>query len=394
MMHIQQSLRLIFTLLACTAVTLALAQQQQVVLKGDAGSTDYDGHKIRLYRYSEMPGKDLKLEATVKDGKFEIIAPFTGLGHYVMMSEYESKTNGSYAPYLLLVERPDTIHIQANMGSLAQSTTSGSEPQKTIEAYYNEQRRRNEPFLQALRDKYGAERFDNPRKYTNDPIFQELSKVYEQEVYPRNEKIGNELLIEFIERYPESVAVAFLLKRSSFPVEKRVELYNKLGITAQNSPYGKGLKINNETELKSAVGRMVANFEVPNKTGEQLSLTQLLNGKKYLYIDFWASWCGPCMAEIPNLKKAYDRYKDKGLEIWGISTDASRDKWLAALESKHPNWPQAWEGGMEEEKKPSKVKFSVPFLPSTYLLDAEGKIIAKNVRGEELDKLLKELLAN
>ncbi|GEM_PF-2352130 len=387
--------KIILGILALFAATILYAQQpQQVVIKGDAGSADYDGHKIRLYRYSQMPGENLNLEATVKDGKFEIVAPFTGLGHYIMMSEYESKTKGGYAPYSLVVEEPGTVHIQTNMGSLHESTTSGSKPQNIIEAYEKEQRLLTEPLINTLRDKYGADIFDNPNDHQDDPRLKELNEEYHREVYPKTEKLGNELLVEFIDRYPASVASAYLLSRSSLPARQRVLLYEKLDPAVQHSVYGVTLKNNNDVELKSEVGSQVANFSVPTKDGGSLSLAQLLEGKKYLYVDFWASWCGPCLAEFPNLKMAYDSYKDKGLEIWGISTDASREKWIAALENKKPVWPQVWEGGLKEEQKPSKIQFSVPFLPSTYLLDAKGKIIAKNVRGEDLEKLLKELLAD
>jgi len=111
---------------------------------------------------------------------------------------------------------------------------------------------------------------------------------------------------------------------------------------------------------------------------------------KVVLIDFWASWCGPCRKEMPNVVKAYAKYKAKGFEIYGVSLDDNKDRWLEAIAKDGITWPQVsdlkkWEADVVRN-------YNITSIPHTVLLDREGKIIAKNLRGEDLDKKLAEVL--
>lgn len=121
-----------------------------------------------------------------------------------------------------------------------------------------------------------------------------------------------------------------------------------------------------------------------------------LNGKKwgpkdfrgkYLIIDFWASWCGPCRQEIPHLKEVYKKYKDKGLDILAVSIDAKADQWKKAMDEEKMGWPQV-NAPQSKEVMSSYLFSGIPYL---VVVDKQGKIIEKNLRGETLDKKLKEL---
>jgi thiol-disulfide isomerase/thioredoxin len=107
-------------------------------------------------------------------------------------------------------------------------------------------------------------------------------------------------------------------------------------------------------------------------------------------VDFWASWCGPCRAENPNVVKAYNRFKDKNFTILGISLDDSRDKWVRAIEKDQLTWQQVSDlkGWQNEVAK----LYGIRAIPQNYLLDPKGKIIGKNLRGEALEKRLEELM--
>lgn len=119
--------------------------------------------------------------------------------------------------------------------------------------------------------------------------------------------------------------------------------------------------------------------------GEQTSLKELSANKKYILIDFWASWCKPCRKEIPNLKKLYELYAAKGFQIISISIDKKEKEWQKALDEEQLSWPNFLDNG--EVASLYKVKF----IPTMYLIDEQGTIVCENLKGEELSNKLAEL---
>ncbi len=143
------------------------------------------------------------------------------------------------------------------------------------------------------------------------------------------------------------------------------------------------------TALKLRVGIEFPDFQVYDIDGKSLSLDQFNN--KVVLIDFWATWCPPCVDEMPNIVKAYKKYHDKGFEIIGISLDQNKKKFLRFIEDNDMTWRQFYDGkgGNNELAR----KYSIDSIPSTFLLDKNGKIIAKNLRGPALEEAIKEAVA-
>ena len=144
------------------------------------------------------------------------------------------------------------------------------------------------------------------------------------------------------------------------------------------------------SKLKATgVGAIAPDFTQNDTLGNPLKLSSLRGN--YVLVDFWASWCGPCRAENPNIVKAYAKYRQKGFEILGVSLDAEKDKdkWLKAIQKDGLTWPQVSElkGWGAEVAQVYVIKA----IPQNFLLDPSGKIIAKNLRGEALEKKLAEL---
>ncbi len=140
---------------------------------------------------------------------------------------------------------------------------------------------------------------------------------------------------------------------------------------------------------QTSVGGTAATIEMKTADGTLLSLASVK--KKYTLIDFWASWCGPCRSESKILNTLYEKYHDKGFEIYGVSLDDKRDKWLKAIEKDHRNWPNV--SSLEAFKTKAAYDYAVTSLPMNYLIDAENKIIGKNLHEDELVKLLGELMS-
>ncbi len=137
-----------------------------------------------------------------------------------------------------------------------------------------------------------------------------------------------------------------------------------------------------------AVGKMAPDFTMNDTEGNPVSLSSFKG--KYLLVDFWASWCGPCRRENPHVVKLYAEFKDKGFDILGVSLDQKKDAWLKAIEEDKLTWNhvsdlKGW--GNEAAKL-----YAVSGIPHTVLLDKDGKIIAKNLRGDDLHNKVAELL--
>ena len=146
-----------------------------------------------------------------------------------------------------------------------------------------------------------------------------------------------------------------------------------------------------QQELEQArsftIGGTPPDFSMETPEGELLSLSDLRG--QVLLVDFWASWCGPCRKENPNVVRLYQQYKDKGFEILGVSLDSKRDRWLQAIEQDGLTWPHV--SDLQGWKNAAAQLYGVSSIPHTVLLDAEGRIIARNLRGRALEQKLAEI---
>lgn len=133
---------------------------------------------------------------------------------------------------------------------------------------------------------------------------------------------------------------------------------------------------------------MAPEFKAPTPTGKLVSLTESL-GKATL-IDFWASWCSPCRHENPNVVSLYNEFHSKGLNIISVSLDENKGSWTRAIEEDKLSWTQV--SNLKEMKDPIALQYGVTQIPTTFLLDATGKIVAIDLRGDDLKAKVKALL--
>ena len=150
------------------------------------------------------------------------------------------------------------------------------------------------------------------------------------------------------------------------------------------------IKGNVEKMKATAVGQKFTDFEMATPDGKPVKLSDYVGKGKVVLIDFWASWCGPCRREMPNLVEAYAQYKNKGFEIVGVSLDQSGEAWKDAIEKLNITWPQM--SDLKYWNSEGAQLYAVSSIPHTVLIDGEGTIIARGLHGEELQTKLAEVL--
>lgn len=157
-----------------------------------------------------------------------------------------------------------------------------------------------------------------------------------------------------------------------------------------NSKYTQQIETQFNTEAKLMEGAIAPDFTLKTPSGEDLSLSSLRG--KVVLIDFWASWCGPCRRENPNVRKLYRRFHYKGFEILGVSLDNDGNRWKGAIQADSLTWPHV--SDLRGWQSSAAQLYQVSSIPQTYLIDKDGRIMAKGLRGPELEMVLAKIFAD
>ena len=310
---------------------------------------------------------DTLAKADVKNGSFE----FTGnvsepTGAYIMVIGQRGAI-----PFML-----ENANITVNAGQ-AGLTVTGSEGQKIYDQFMAINTTTQQEAMK-LQQEYQAANGDQAK----------MQAV--QEAYAKLMTDAQAKETELIKANPDSYVSTFVIVSGmgQMEYEQLKERYNLLGEKAKASAQGKAIAAQIAKLESTAIGQIAPNFTITTPEGESISLYDI-KGKVKL-IDFWASWCGPCRGENPHVVEIYKEYHPKGLEIFGVSLDNNKEAWVKAIADdglvwKHGSDLKGWQSA------PAQL-YSVSGIPHTVLLDENNKIIAKNLRGDELKQKIAELL--
>lgn len=307
--------------------------------------------------------------AIVKNGKFQI----EGTADSCEIFSYYIENENIFFQDIVFIE-PGTITI-ALKGSNEDAQITGT---KSNEVY-----RSTMDSLSAYRSK--------------------MDQIYQQAMGHAQQQMSSDEIMAKIKPI-EDQAVAFLKKRTSdninnlagyflfasnisiFTPEEVDELVGKMPEYLRSKPIIQSIIAELKKTQATAVGKNFTDFTVPGMDGKEIKLSEIVKNNKLTLVDFWASWCGPCRAEMPKVTEIYKKYHEKGLEILGVSFDEDVNAWKKAVQEMNMTWPQGSE--LKSWNNEAAQIYGVQGIPYTLLINQEGIIVAKELRGEDLENFI------
>ena len=297
-----------------------------------------------------------------RNGNFQFILKDTNQGAYDIRLSRSLEQN-TWKEFL--IDKGELI-IHAKNGLLKEVTVLGS------------------PYAVDLNNYWQYQRSDKEFSY-------HISRINSMADARKLDSIKAIIALKWLKENPQSKIKAYLLYtiiKGHIPNEQLQIFINELSPELKQTVFANYLQMGINAPKITEIGQIAPDFVQADTSGIPVSIKQFRG--KYVLIDFWASWCIPCREENPNLKKAYEKLKEKGLNILGVSLDWNKKNWIEAIHQDSLNWIHVsdlnfWDNYL--------VKlYGIHSVPANFLIDPEGKIIAKNLRGENLETELNKLI--
>ena len=364
----------LFAIIAVAAAFVG-CQQNGYKIKGTAEGLS-DGDTLLLVgAFAESEGGDTII---VKNGKFE----YSGETDSVSLCAIYSLATPGVGTDFLLEPGTITIDLSTEAGKTRVGGTKANEGwQKMNEmvAEYGQQ-------MQQLTSKLMNSTPDSAQQRAAYEQMARLEYEMGQKVVEMTEKnLDNELGYFMVMNY---------INDQVFPAEKRLELLDKLpeGYRQRAAVGLMRRELQQSQQPAPEEGAKFGDYTLPTPDGGTLNLTEEVARHRYTVIDFWASWCGPCMREMPHMKQLYAKYEKLGMGLIGISLDEDRDAWLKAINEKQLSWLHV--SDLQGWKCQPARDLGVEAIPCIYVLDQEGKIVAARLMGDDLERFLEQTFSS
>lgn len=374
--------KIILSLLAvATIVSCNKVGNNEFEIEGNASGFK-DGRNVYLKMQDTVTNSLVNLDTVkIENGKFIFKGAVTEPSlHFIAIDSTENQI-----PFIL---EEGNITVAVNKDTIFKSIVGGTYSNDQLVAYSKETekiQKKVQKFQEVNREKLQQAQI-SADTVTMNALMKEYKTFQDQ---------FKDVSLKHVEDHPKSYISLFFIKQflndPSFDMARATKMYENLDPSLKNTKEGKSIKKSLDglktTEKKSNVssssveiGTMAPDFSAPNTDGKETSLKSALG--KLTLIDFWASWCGPCRKENPNVVALYKDFHTKGLNIIGVSLDEKADKWKEAIAKDQLTWTQI--SNLKGWEDPIAKRYFVDGIPATFLLDEKGIIIARDLRGAEL----------
>ena len=354
-------------MMAMAALTMVACKNPNAYTISGTLEAAGEGDSVSLQLIEGRKLVDLQ-KVPVVDGKFE----FKGVADSVQMA---AVSMGKTFCQFFLEPGQIKINLTPDQMSLALGTPNNN----AYESFVSDMKALEDEYAAIAKNAQNPELTDAQREEVKAQLAEFEKKYYQAVKNSITDNANNEFglynLCNYSDMYePEELATVLESYLVTFPTDKRLLQ----------------IKSGNDIVLETSVGKQYKDFEMADVDGNMHKISEYVTANKVTLIDFWASWCSPCRAEMPAVKAAYEAYKAKGFGIVGVSLDNNKEAWVASIKNLGADWAHL--SDLKGWHNAGARLYGVNAIPATILVAQDGTILARNIRGEAIQEKLAEIL--